>query len=158
MIKSSHKRNKMKTNSNITETLKHTGDVIITKVSPDGTKETYEFKNRVVDSGLTLLINKFITGAGLAPTNINIGTGVLPETATDVSVTTLASAIISATIVSGNTVEFQASWPAGVGTGAVTEAGIFCAASLFARTVFPVVNKLPLDELYISWIITFSAV
>jgi hypothetical protein len=148
----------MKTNSHVTETLKQTGDVIVTKVSPDGTKQTYEFKNRVVDSGLTLLINKFITGAGVAPTNITIGTGTAAVTATDVSTTTLASAVISATIVSGNTVEFQADWPAGVGTGAVTEAGIFCSGTLFARTVFPVVNKLPLDELYISWIITFSAV
>lgn len=148
----------MKTTSSVSELLKPTGDVIITKVSPDGTKETYEFKNRVVDSGLTILINRFINGTGIAPTNIMIGTGTAPVLASDVAVTTLASSLISNTIITGNTVEFQASWLAGVGTGAVTEAGIFCGGAIFARTVFPVVNKLPLDELYISWIITFSAV
>jgi uncharacterized membrane protein (DUF441 family) len=148
----------MKTNSEVTETLRQTGDVIITKVSPDGTKETYEFKNRVVDSGLTLLITRFINGTGIAPTNIMIGTGTVPVASSDVNVTALASSLISSTIVTGNTVEFRASWGAGNGVGAVTEAGIFCGGALFARTVFPVVNKLPLDELYISWIITFSAV
>jgi hypothetical protein len=148
----------MKTNSQVTETLKQTGDVIITKVSPDGTRETYEFKNRVVDSGLNLLINKFITGVGIAPTNIMIGTGTSPVIASDVNVTALASSPIASTVVTGNIVEFQASWGQGNGTGAVTEAGIFCGGALFARTVFPVVNKLPLDELFISWIITFSAV
>jgi hypothetical protein len=148
----------MKTNSQVTETLKQTGDVIITRVSADGTKQTYEFKNRVVDAGIGMLINRFISGAGSAPTNIMIGSGTSPVIASDINVTTLASTPISATIVAGNTVEFQADWGPGVGTGAVTEAGIFCGGALFARTVFPVVNKLPLDELYISWIITFSAV
>ncbi len=148
----------MKTNSHVAETLKQTGDVIITKVSPNGTKEIYEFKNRVVDSGLNMLINRFITGVGIAPTNIMIGSGTATVLASDINITALASSVISSTIVSGNTVEFQADWGPGVGTGAVTEAGIFCGGALFARTVFPVVNKLPLDELYISWIITFSAV
>jgi hypothetical protein len=145
-------------NSYIQERIRPTGDVKITKVKPDGTYERYEFKNRVVDSGLTILINRFITGAGVGPTNIVIGTGTVPTTPLDVSVTALASSLITSSVVTGNILEFQAGWGPGVGTGAITEAGIFCGGTLFARTVFPEVNKLPLDELYISWTITFSAV
>jgi hypothetical protein len=148
----------MNLNSQISETLKPTGRVKITKISAGGTPEVYEFENRVVDSGLQILITRLLTGAGTGPTSIVIGTGTVPTTAADTSVTALASSLMTSTVVTGNTIEFQAGWAQGVGTGAVTEAGIYCGATLFARTVFPVVNKLALDELYISWIITFSAV
>lgn len=149
----------MKLESTNSETLGYSGLVTITKISSSGEKEVYEFKNRVVDSGLQVLMNRFLTCTGSAPTDMIIGTGTVPVTSLDVSLTSLASSAtpITSTIL-GNTIEFQGSWPAGLGTGAITEAGIMCGGALFARTVFPVVNKLPLDELFISWVITFAAV
>ena len=144
--------------SNVTETLKYRGDVTIKRVTAEGEVETYEFRNRVVDAGVQLVINRLLFGAGIAPDNIGIGTGLAAVTGAD---TNLQNALvlqpITATNVTGTSVEFQATFPPGVGTGAITEAGIF-AGTLFARTVFPVVNKLALDEFIISWVVTFSAV
>jgi hypothetical protein len=47
----------------------------------------------------------------------------------------------------------------GVGTGAISEAGIFNASSggtMLCRTVFPVVNKQASDTIAITWTITIS--
>jgi hypothetical protein len=54
---------------------------------------------------------------------------------------------------------YVASFPAGTGTGAVTEAGIFNASSggtMLCRTVFSVVNKGADDAMSITWTITVS--
>jgi hypothetical protein len=54
---------------------------------------------------------------------------------------------------------YVASFPAGTGTGAVTEAGIFNASSagtMLCRTVFGVVNKGVDDAMSITWAITVS--
>lgn len=50
-------------------------------------------------------------------------------------------------------------WPAGDGSGALTEAGIFNAASagtLLARVVFAVINKGAEDTLQIEWTLTIA--
>jgi hypothetical protein len=56
-------------------------------------------------------------------------------------------------------VTYVATFPAGTGTGAVTEAGIFNASSsgtMLCRTVFPVVNKQSGDSMTITWTVTVS--
>ena len=58
-----------------------------------------------------------------------------------------------------NVVTYVASFPAGTGTGAVTEAGVFNASSagtMLCRTVFSVVNKGAADAMSITWTITVS--
>jgi len=58
-----------------------------------------------------------------------------------------------------HTVIYVASWAAGDGTGAITEAGIFNAASagtLLARVVFSVINKGASDTLQITWTLTIA--
>ena len=60
---------------------------------------------------------------------------------------------------SSNTVIYSAGFGLGVGTGAITEAGIFNAASsgtMLCRTVFSVINKGILDSMVITWTITIS--
>ena len=61
--------------------------------------------------------------------------------------------------VSGAVVTYVATFPAGTGTGAVTEAGILNASSsgdLLCRTVFSVVNKGSSDSMTITWTVTVS--
>jgi hypothetical protein len=56
-------------------------------------------------------------------------------------------------------VTYVASFGAGTGTGAVTEAGILNASSggtLLCRTEFSVVNKGANDSMSITWTITVS--
>ena len=60
---------------------------------------------------------------------------------------------------STNTVVYIATFAAGTGTGAVTEAGILNASSsgtLLCRTEFSVVNKGSADSMTITWTITVS--
>ena len=66
---------------------------------------------------------------------------------------------LTSTTVTDNAVAYVASWAAGDATAALTEAGIFDAASagdMLARTVFSVVNKGADDTLTITWTITVS--
>ena len=56
-------------------------------------------------------------------------------------------------------IAYACTWLAGDGTGAITEAGIFNAATagdMFARTKFPVVNKGADDSMTITWTVTVS--
>jgi hypothetical protein len=61
--------------------------------------------------------------------------------------------------VSTNTIEYVALFPAGTGTGTVTEAGVFNNSSggtMLCRTVFGVVTKDAGDSMSITWTITVS--
>jgi hypothetical protein len=60
---------------------------------------------------------------------------------------------------SSATIVYVATFPAGTGTAALTEAGILNASSggtLLCRTVFSVINKGASDSLTITWTITIS--
>jgi hypothetical protein len=61
---------------------------------------------------------------------------------------------------SSNTITYVSSFEAGDATGAITEAGIFNAASggdMLCRTVFSVINKAADDTLSVTWTITLTA-
>lgn len=80
-----------------------------------------------------------------------------------VSDTTLANELarvaFDSASASSNTVTFEATWGPGVGTGVISEAGIFndsAAGTMLARTTFADVNKLAGDTLAIDWTITIS--
>jgi hypothetical protein len=67
---------------------------------------------------------------------------------------------LDSTNASSNTIVYVSSFEAGEGTGAVTEAGVFNAASsgtMLCRTVFAVVNKQADDTMSVTWTITLSA-
>ena len=59
-----------------------------------------------------------------------------------------------------NDVTYSATWGVGVGTGAITEAGIFndpTAGTMLVYSSFAVKNKGALDTLTINWTLTFGA-
>ena len=97
-----------------------------------------------------------------AMTHMAVGTG---STAAVIGDTTLGTEIaasrvaLTSTVASTNTIVYVATFGSGVGTGAVTEAGIFNASSagtMLCRTVFSVVNKAAGDTMNITWTITIS--
>lgn len=151
----------------LNETLKVTGAVQITVFdqTTGKVKDTREIKNLVVTTGKTFIaaaMLKTTTNSPAAMTHMELGTGV---TAAAVGDTTLQTALagsrtaLSSATSAANVVTYVSSFPAGVGTGAVTEAGIFNAASagtLLCRTVFSVVNKGANDAMTITWAITVS--
>lgn len=65
-------------------------------------------------------------------------------------------AVTSATA-STNTVTYVATFGAGTGTGALTEAGLFNSNSggtMLSRTTYSVINKGSGDEMTVTWVIT----
>jgi hypothetical protein len=66
---------------------------------------------------------------------------------------------VSGGTVSNNKITYVATFPAGVATGNITEAGLFNASTggiMLCRTVFGVVNKPASDSLSITWEVTIS--
>ncbi len=118
-----------------------------------------ETNNLVVTAGKNWVADR-MNDANTVMTHMALGTGTNAAAAGD---TTLQTEIdrnaLTSTTVSTNTVAYGCTWAAGDGTGAITEAGLFDAAStgdMLARTVFSVVNKGASDSITITWTITIS--
>jgi hypothetical protein len=147
----------------INDSIKITGDVKIDIIGADGAvKDSREIKNLVVTVGKSYIASRMKDATATAMTHMELGTG---TTAAAVGDTALQSAIagsrvtLASTTVTANAIEYVASFPAGTGTGAVTEAGVFNAASagtMLCRTVFSVVNKGAADAMSVTWTITVS--
>lgn len=145
------------------ESLKITGSLKIDVFGPDGLiKDSREVKNLVVTSGKTFIASRIVGASSNVMSHMELGTGVTAAAAGDTTLETVISAsrtALSSGTSSTNVVTYVASFPAGTGTGAVTEAGIFNASSggtMLCRTVFSVVNKGADDAMSITWTITVS--
>ena len=118
-------------------------------------------ENLVVDSGLDWIASR-LSGAGTNATHIGIGTGAVAADAGDTSLggQLLRKAVtVSGGTVVDNTVTFATTFAAGEATGALTEVGLFTAASagtMIARSVFNVYNKAAGDLLNVEWTFTVA--
>ena len=147
----------------INEELKLRGDVAIVLKDKDGNlKDSREIHNLVVSSGLEFICSRMAgTSAGVM-SHMALGSG---TTAASSGQTDLVSILgsreaLDSTSASSNTITYVSSFEAGEGTGAVTEAGVFNAASsgtMLCRTVFAVVNKQADDTMSVTWTITLTA-
>jgi hypothetical protein len=88
-----------------------------------------------------------------------IGTGTATPAAGDTTLGTEAGRVTTTGTATGNQVTYTSTFPAGTGTGAITEAGVFNAnpaGTMLCRTTFPVVNKAAGDSIAITWVVTVS--
>ena len=146
---------------NTNETLKATGALKVVLTGADGkVKEEHEFKNLVVTVGKNFVASRIVGTASNIMSNMAIGSGTVAAAAGD---TTLGTELGRVALASGtstnNVVTYTATFPAGTGTGAVTEAGVFNASSagvMLCRTVFAVVNKGTNDAMSVTWTVTIS--
>jgi hypothetical protein len=152
---------------NSLENLKVKGRLKIVLRGKDGAvKDEREVDNLVVNTGLGYIVSRMVGTAKVVMSHMALGSSTTAAAATQtdlVSVLGVREAIDSTTINGTNNekVTYVASFEAGDATGAVTEAGIFNAATagdMLCRTVFPVVNKGADDSMTVSWTITLSAV
>lgn len=140
--------------------IKATGDVKIVITGPDGQiKEEQEVKNLVVTTGRNFIAGR-MTGTTTIMSHMAIGSSATAAAAGDTTLgTELGRVAISSGTTSGAVTTYAATFPAGTGTGAVVEAGIFNAASsgtMLCRVTFAVVNKGANDTMTITWQITIS--
>lgn len=144
--------------------LKITGAVSIQLLNADGSvKDERKIKNLVVTTGKTFIaasMLKTTVNTPVAMTNMAVGAGTAAAAAGDTALASeLGRVALSSATSADNVVTYTAVFPAGTGTGAVTEAGILNASSggtLLCRTVFSVVNKGASDAMSITWTITVS--
>lgn len=124
-------------------------------------KEERFIKNLVVTAGKNHVADQLSSApGGAAMSHMGIGTGTNAAVLGDTTLQTeLDRNALTSRTDAANVVTYVGDWAAGDGTGAITEAGIFNAASsgtLLARTVFTVINKGALDTLQITWTLTLG--
>lgn len=143
------------------DTIKMTGDLKIVLTDENGQiKHEQEIKNLVVTAGKNFIASRMKDTTKGAMSHMAIGSG---TTAANVADTTLGTELgrvsLTSTTVTTNNVAYVATFPAGTGTGAVTEAGLFndgSAGDMLCRTVFSVINKGAADTLGITWTVTVN--
>ena len=145
------------------DAIKMTGNLKLVLTDEHGNvKQEEEVKNLVVTVGKNYIASRMKDATATAMTHMEVGTS---STAAAVGDTTLVAAVASSrttltsTTVTTNSVAYVCSFAAGTGTGALTEAGLFNAASagtMLCRTVFSVINKGAADTLGITWTVTVN--
>lgn len=148
---------------NLNENLVMKGELTIVVRNADGEiKNAIKVPNLVVTAGKNYIASRMAGTASGVMSHMAIGTGtatpVVGNTALGTEVGRVGLGTVGGTA-ANNTVTYTATFPAGTGTGAITEAGILNAASsgtMLCRTTFPVVNKAAGDSIAITWVITVS--
>jgi hypothetical protein len=119
-----------------------------------------EVPNLVVTTGKDYVASRMKDATATAMSHMGIGTGSTAASASDTALgSQSARTSLTSTTVTDNDVVYVDTFPAGTGTGAITEAGIFNASSggtMLCRTVFSVVNKGASDAMTITWTVTVS--
>lgn len=147
----------------ITDKLKLKGRVAFELRDKDGNlKESRKIDNLVVDTGLDFIASRIAGASSNVMSHMALGSGTTAAAAGDTDVESILGSreALDSTSVTDNEVVFIASFGAGSGTGAVTEAGLFNAATsgdMLCRTVFSVINKSADDSLTVNWTVSVSA-
>lgn len=123
-------------------------------------KEDVTVENLVVDTGLAYIASRMKDTTQTAMSHMAVGSGTTNPAAGDTALESeLGRVALTSTTVTDNAVEYVATFGAGTGTGAVTEAGILnnsTGGTLLCRTEFAVINKGASDSMTITWTVTIS--
>lgn len=136
-----------------------TGHLTVKKFDDqDNLVQEVHVPNLIVTIGKEHIAQRIITNAETIMSHMAIGDGVTaPALANSALVNELGRQALSASTASGVNITYTASFGVGVGTGNITEAAIFNAASsgdMLCRTTFPVIVKGASETIAISWTVT----
>ena len=119
-----------------------------------------EVDNLVVTAGKGYVASRIKDASATAMSHMAIGSGSTAAAASDTALGSERGRVsLTSTTVSSAVVTYVATFAAGTGTGAVTEAALLNASSggtMLCRTVFSVVNKGSADSMTITWTVTVS--
>lgn len=144
------------------ETIQMRGNVVIETFNPatGEIKDRREIKNLVVSVGKSFIASRMVGASAAVMSHMAIGSSGTAPAAGDTTLgAELGRVALSSLGAAGAVVTHAATFPAGTGTGAVVEAGVFnagAAGTMQCRTVFPVVNKGADDAMQITWTVTVS--
>jgi len=138
----------------LTDSVKVTGELQIRRLRDGVITHEYEGKNLVVTTGTNLIAAR-LAGYGTVISHMGVG---IDQTAPSSTNTALASQVGRTTVVTTynntNEVVYTATFAPGIGTGDLTEAGLFNASTggtMLARTIFPAFEKSVADTVTIQW-------
>lgn len=145
--------------------IKATGELqIVLKDANGNVKQDVTVPNLVVTIGKTVIASRLAGLAGMISPMSHMAIGV--SSANLVAANTAladeeARVALDSTSAANNVVTYSATFPAGTGTGAIVEAGIFNNdgtpnGDMLCRTTFSVVNKDAADTLTINWNVTIN--
>jgi hypothetical protein len=143
---------------NLNELFKLTGKVHVTLTNERGEVIEQRATNLVVTTGKNFTASRMVGTTSGVMSHMAIGAGTTAAAAGDTALgSELGRVALTASTSTNNVVTYTATFGVGVGTGAVTEAGILNASSagtMLCRVVFDVVNKGANDTMAITWTVT----
>lgn len=132
-------------------------EIVVKDETTGEIKDQREVDNLIVTAGKSYIASRMVGTSASVIGYMALGTGtasaVVGDTALGSEISGSRTALTSYTS-SGAVATAVATFGAGVGTGAVTEAGLFnasTAGTMLCRTVFSVVNKGANDSMTITW-------
>ena len=146
------------------ENIKLSGQLNIVLKDKDGNvKDKRKVKNLVVNTGIAYIVSRMKDTSKGAMSHMAVGSGTTAAGASQTDLVTLVGAreALDTSTASATNIVYECQFEAGDGTGALTEAGIFNAATsgdMLCRTVFATVNKAASDTMVITWTVTLTAV
>ena len=148
---------------NSNEKLSVKGNLNIVLTDAQGNiKDSRQVDNLVVTSGVTYILSRMKDTTYAAMSHMAVGSSTTAAAANQTDLIALIGSrvALTSTTPSASNIVYAASFAAGVSTGAITEAGIFNAATvgtMLCRTAFSVINKGAGDSMNITWTITLTA-
>lgn len=136
---------------------------LILRDSEGNIKDTRKIHNTTTAVGLEAVMDQLLASPTIAkPGWMEVGTGTPAATILGAYVAGSRTAL-SAKTRTGAVVTMRCTFAAGVGTGALTEAGIFSVATqntpvMYVSASFGVITKAAADSLEIIWTITASTI
>lgn len=147
----------------ITDALRVRGNLKIDHYDDNNNlKDQRDLKNLVVAVGKDYIANRMASNVTVIMSDMAVGGGnVAPTTSDTLLANEIARVNLDSTGVTNNVLVYAATFPAGTGTGSITEAGIFNDPSantgtMLCRTRFDVVNKAAGDTIVITWNVTIE--
>ena len=147
------------------DNIKTKGTLTLVLTDENGNVKQQDEHNLVVSTGLAYIASRMKDATATAMSHMAVGAGATAAAAANTALgselgrVALTSTTLVTTSVANDAVQYVATFGAGTGTGAVTEAGIFnnvTAGTMLCRTVFAVINKGALDTLTITWKVTVA--
>ena len=144
-----------------TESVNVKGNLEVILLDETGKQKDYrKVNNLVVAVGKDVIASRLVGNALAVMSHMAVGSSATAAVTSQTSLgTELGRVSLDSTTRASNTITYVATFPAGTGTGSITEAGILNASSsgnMLCRTVFGVVTKASGDTVVITWNVTVA--
>jgi hypothetical protein len=144
-----------------TESVSMRGNLEVILLDQNGIQKDYrKIENLVVAVGKQIIAARLVGNTIAVPSHMAVGSD---ATAAATGQTALGGelgrVVLDSTVRTSNVLTYVGTFPAGTGTGALTEAAILNAAStgnMLCRTTFSTVNKAAGDSIVITWNVTVA--